>query len=117
MTVYFHRLQAYTKFGDALFEDGVVTRHGKGGPLDNSWDNINIGTQAANMKDIPAKERRRSAKLRAKVSDEQILEMRAMRKEGISPFIVAEKYGVDRFTVWRLCRDLPLSETRKNSTR
>lgn len=31
--IMFHRLQAYTKFGDALFENGVKTRHGEGGPL------------------------------------------------------------------------------------
>lgn len=116
--IYFHRLQAYTKFGDALFEDGVKTRHGEGGPLDNSWDNINIGTHSDNVRDIPAKERRRSSMLRAKLSDEQILEIRAMREEtGLSYAKIAKKYGVSRFTIWRYCRDVPLSEARTNPGR
>ena len=49
-----HRLQAYQKFGDALFDEGVVARHLNGDSLDNSWGNIAIGTQHDNMMDIPA---------------------------------------------------------------
>lgn len=49
-----HRLQAYQKFGDALFGEGIVVRHLNGNSLDNSWDNIAIGTQHDNMMDIPA---------------------------------------------------------------
>lgn len=48
-----HRLQAYQKYGDSLYEDGVVTRHLNSNSEDNSWDNIIIGTQSDNMMDIP----------------------------------------------------------------
>lgn len=47
-----HRLQAYQKFGDKMFEDGVVVRHLDGNPLNNSWDNIAIGTHSDNMMDM-----------------------------------------------------------------
>ena len=46
-----HRLQAYKKFGDKIFEKGIVVRHLNGNSLDNSWDNIAIGTQSDNMFD------------------------------------------------------------------
>ena len=48
-----HRLQAYQKFGDKIFEEGIMVRHLNGDPRDNSWDNIAIGTQSDNMMDIP----------------------------------------------------------------
>jgi hypothetical protein len=52
--IYAHRLQAYKKFGDAMFEDGIMVRHLDGNPANNSWDNIEIGTQSDNMMDIDA---------------------------------------------------------------
>lgn len=48
-----HRLQAYQKYGEALYEEGVVTRHLNSNSEDNSWENILIGTQSDNMMDIP----------------------------------------------------------------
>jgi hypothetical protein len=51
--VFLHKLQAYQKYGNLLFEDGIVVRHFDGNKLNNSWDNILIGTQSDNMLDIP----------------------------------------------------------------
>lgn len=48
-----HRLQAYQKYGDSIYNKDVVTRHSNGDSEDNSWDNIVIGTQSDNMMDIP----------------------------------------------------------------
>lgn len=48
-----HRLQAYQKYGDELFNDGIVVRHLNGISTDNSVENIGIGTQQENMLDIP----------------------------------------------------------------
>jgi hypothetical protein len=56
-----HRLQAYQKYGDKLYEDGIVVRHLNGNALDNSWDNIATGTQVENLKDIPLKQRQLNA--------------------------------------------------------
>jgi hypothetical protein len=48
-----HRFQAYFKYGDRVFEKGIVVRHLNGNSMDNSEDNITIGTQSDNMMDIP----------------------------------------------------------------
>jgi len=52
-----HKLQAYQKYGDKIFEKGIVVRHLDGNLLNNSWDNIAIGTQSDNMMDIPKNDR------------------------------------------------------------
>lgn len=49
-----HRLQAYQKFGDKIFDDKLVVRHLNGKPYDNSFLNIEIGTPSQNMMDRPA---------------------------------------------------------------
>ena len=49
-----HRLQAYHKFGDAIFEKGIMVRHLDGDSTNNSWDNIEIGTNSDNMMDMSA---------------------------------------------------------------
>lgn len=48
-----HRLQAYQKYGEKLFDDCIEVRHLNGIRTDNSWDNIAIGTHSENMMDIP----------------------------------------------------------------
>lgn len=48
-----HRLQAYQKYGNKLYDEGIVVRHLDNDKLNNSWDNIVIGTQSENMLDIP----------------------------------------------------------------
>jgi len=48
-----HRLQAFQKYGDSMYAEGIVVRHFNGVSVDNSWDNILIGTQKDNMSDIP----------------------------------------------------------------
>ena len=47
-----HILQAYQKFGDKIFEEGIVVRHLDGNPLNNSWDNILIGSYSDNRLDM-----------------------------------------------------------------
>ena len=53
----FHRLQAYLKFGNEMFKDGIEVRHLNGDSLDNSFENIAIGTHSDNMQDIPKEKR------------------------------------------------------------
>lgn len=52
-----HRLQAYKKFGDKIFEKGIVVRHLNGNSKNNCYDNIEIGTQSENMYDKSINER------------------------------------------------------------
>lgn len=56
-----HRVQAYQKYGDRLYEKGIVVRHLNGDKLDNSWENIAIGTQSDNMMDVPKQVRIKKA--------------------------------------------------------
>src|SRR5690348_11367341 len=48
-----HRLQAYQKHGDQLFNKGILVRHLNGDSTDNSQNNITIGTPHDNIMDIP----------------------------------------------------------------
>lgn len=59
--VYFHRLQAYQKFGEKIFEEGIQVRHLNSNKTDNSWDNIDIGSRSDNMMDRSPECRKRSA--------------------------------------------------------
>lgn len=56
-----HRLQAFQKYGDSLFEKGIVTRHLNNVSTDNSEKNIAIGTQKDNIMDMPEQERTKKA--------------------------------------------------------
>jgi hypothetical protein len=56
----YHRLMAYQKFGDLLFAADCV-RHLNGNHLDNSYDNIEIGTLSDNMMDKSKEIRLRTA--------------------------------------------------------
>jgi len=52
-----HRLQAFQKFGEKMYEDGIVVRHLDGDSLNNSRDNIAIGTHHDNHMDVPEEKR------------------------------------------------------------
>lgn len=93
--VYFHRYQAYTKFGDRLYEDGLVVRHLDGNFLNNSSSNIELGTTSDNMMDIPKEKRiQKSSNANKKYSDELVLEIKADRERGMSYKELMEKYHV-----------------------
>jgi hypothetical protein len=93
---YAHRLQAFQKYGDKLFIDGVVTRHVNGNSLDNSWNNIAIGSHSENMMDIPEQIRIKKAKHASsfikKYNDDEVIDFyntcksykKTMDKFGIS---------------------------------
>ena len=49
--VFVHRLQAYQKFGESMFEEGILVRHLDGNSKNNSENNILIGTNSDNMMD------------------------------------------------------------------
>ena len=56
------RLQAFQKFGYKIYEQGIVVRHLNSDRGDDSWDNIDIGTQSQNLMDMPKEQRRKKAK-------------------------------------------------------
>lgn len=56
-----HKLQAYQKFGKDAFKNKLEVRHLDGNSLNNSWDNIEIGTSSDNQMDIPKEIRIKTA--------------------------------------------------------
>lgn len=94
-----HRLQAYQKFGDALYAEGIMCRHLNGNCKDNRLENIAIGTASDNMMDMPREERvAKSRKAIAARKDTYPLEViRGVRKdlaEGMKPKAICEKRGI-----------------------
>jgi len=48
-----HRLLAYQKYGEKIYNPGTVVRHLDGDSTNNHIDNIGIGTHSDNMMDMP----------------------------------------------------------------
>lgn len=93
--VYFHRYQAYLKFGNSLYEDGIMVRHLDGDLLNNSVSNIELGTNSDNMLDISKEKRiQKSANANKKYSDDLVLEIKADRERGMSYKDLMEKYHI-----------------------
>ena len=49
--IYVHRLQAYQKYGDKIFDKGVVVRHKNNIKTDNEYSNILVGSYSDNYFD------------------------------------------------------------------
>lgn len=103
----FHRLQAYTKYGDAMFADGIEVRHLDGNKSNNSWDNIEIGTHTENMNDVPVEQRKLSAAKGVpsrivtldkihRLPDEVIQEILKYHLEGMGERKLATKFNLPR---------------------
>ena len=97
-----NRLQAYQKFGDALFSCDEV-RHLDGNHKNNSWDNIAIGSKSDNELDKPKAVRVRSAKTAARtqrsLSDSEVRQLRRDRVNGKTYAQLMVKYGIAKSTV------------------
>lgn len=61
--LYAHRLQAYQKYGEDVYQKGICVRHLNGDKSDNSFDNIAIGTNRDNVMDRSKSERKRIANI------------------------------------------------------
>lgn len=93
--VYFHRLVAYVKFGDDLYKEGMVVRHLDGNCLNNSWDNIAIGTYHDNKMDIPKERRQKMASnANMKYSNELVKLIREDHAKGLSYKNLMLKYNI-----------------------
>lgn len=103
-TLRVHKLQAYIKYGDKIFEKGIVVRHLNDIKSDNSWDNIVIGSQSQNMMDRTQESRKNHIKRKEPISDDIISEMENDRKnkngkKGLSYRGLAKKYGISKSTI------------------
>ena len=104
-----HQLLAYQKFGVAALEEGVHVRHLNGDALDNTPDNIAIGSPTDNIMDRdPCDRKEHASKARAsalvvtrKLSFEDVENMKRKRKSGLSYKEIAKSYGVVKSTAMR----------------
>ena len=91
----FHRMVAYAKYGDRMYDDNMLVRHLDGNPLNNSWDNIAIGTPHDNMMDIDKDIRiRRSSMANKKYQNDLVNEIRECHKNGMSYKNIMKKFNI-----------------------
>ena len=78
--VYIHRLVAYEKYEDQIFDPNIEVRHLDGNLKNNNHDNISLGDHSRNMMDQPKEQRIARAKhassFRRKFTDEQEQEIK-----------------------------------------
>lgn len=107
--LFVHRLQAYQKFGENLFKPGIVVRHLNGNPVDNSFDNIEIGTESDNWMDIPKEKRIERARNAARMlpkrySRDKVAMIKADHASGMSYNKLMKKYGISsKGTISYIC--------------
>lgn len=92
-----HRLQAYQKFGNEMFREGIQVRHINGNPSDNSWDNIQIGTASENNMDKCSEIRKTTAGNASRKHDH--VAILADRKKGMTYSEIGNKYGISKGTI------------------
>lgn len=102
-----HRLAAFQKFGEAMYEKGIQVRHLNGNPSDFRFTNIAIGTQSQNSMDRPKEQRLASAKHAASFQKKfNYEEVRAFHKESKSYKKTMAEFGIN--SKGTLCRILNL---------
>ena len=101
-----HRLAAYQKFGERLFEPGIEVRH-LNGSTNNQQQFLEIGTPSQNAMDKSSETRRTVAGRAArKLTDAQVAQLRQEREAGASYKQLEEKYGVRKSTISYIVRRL-----------
>lgn len=98
-----HKLQAYQKFGADVLEEGIVVRHRDGNSLNNSFNNILIGTMSDNMMDRCEVDRVSyaliAAKSNRKLSEQQVRSLREDRELGFTYKQLMNKYNIAKSTI------------------
>jgi hypothetical protein len=94
-----HRLQAYTLYGNSLFENGIVVRHLDGDQLNNKSENITIGSRSDNYFDISNEKRAKMLKHITKKASEKnrkhdYKSIKKDRSEGMSYKQLMAKYKI-----------------------
>ena len=103
ISIAYHFLLAYEKFGDNFFEKNIHVRHLNGNFDDNSWDNIALGTPSENAFDRDPLERKihslKTSWNNRKFSDEEIQQIKIDRYNGLSYNALIEKYNTSKSTL------------------
>lgn len=98
VTIPVHRFAAYLKYGDDVFKKNMVVRHLDGNPSNNSYDNLELGTQSQNMLDIPEDKRKASAK-KEHFSEAMVRQIHEDRMSGSTYRELCEKYNTTVYTL------------------
>lgn len=98
-----HQLAAYQKYGNALFSPDTETRHLDGNQLNNSLDNIAIGTHRDNIMDMTPearvkKARQATAKTR-KLDAHTVNALRLDRVCGMNYVELTTKYAITKCAI------------------
>lgn len=108
VTVPWHRLVAYSKFGDEMFRPGIEVRHLDGNVQNNSFENISIGTKSENSLDklpsVRLKAARAAAKKRRKLTHSEVISLRKEHAAGTMQKDLAVKYQIGKDAVSRIVR-------------
>jgi len=102
-----HRLIAYQKFGDALFQEGMEVRHLDNNYLNNAPKNIALGTHQDNVCDEPSGfrsyesvDRKQIAREASPLNWSDVKEIRKLYSSGeYTQRQLAEQFGVSRKTI------------------
>jgi len=96
--VFVHRLAAYQKFGDKIFEEGIEVRHLDGNMLNNNLDNIELGTHSQNMLDVPVCKREthsvKAAEYLRRFTDKEMEEIRNFYSRCYSYYDTMNKFNI-----------------------
>lgn len=102
VTIPVHRFVAYFKCGNKIFEN-LEIRHLNNNSLDNTWDNIDIGTHSDNMLDIPKEQRIKRAihasKKNIRFDDETVKKILKDKRNGMSYNELCGKYNTSKSTL------------------
>ena len=102
-----HRFVAYIKYGDAIFRENIVVRHLNGNRLDNTYENISIGSILENMDDCKRLGKKRGFNKKYNTND-----IYNLHKKGFSYRQIMNTLNVSSVsTVGKIVRRLRLKES------
>lgn len=107
--LYIHQMQAYKKFGLKVFDTKCV-RHLNGNRIDNSSENIGVGSHSENRMDMPPSIRLCLARFAAlsnrKFTDAEELNILNDHNSGLGYNRLSRKYSVSKSTINYILRRL-----------
>jgi hypothetical protein len=101
--LFIHRLVAYQKYKDKIFEKDIVVRHLDGNSFNNLEENISIGTQKENMgdrnKEDLLKHAIKASYTNRRFTDEEVSKIIMDRKSGLTYKNLCKKYNTSKSTL------------------
>lgn len=93
-----HRLIAYQKFGEKIFDENIVVRHLDGNGFNNKYENIEIGSESDNRMDIPIDLRMKlslnASNIVRKLTDSEILRLQSLYADGYRMKFLMSEFNI-----------------------